>query len=275
MPNTLLLTVATLALITHKPHGAGVGAGERQRGATIVRANPAERLNIAQFYFEDELDTVYGRELERLDEVCRNLQERQPCRVKNLRPYSKVVTVVHRGPSEASEIVGELMAVLGFHPEDGLVYRLEFRPRDPRGKPGVWLESVGDWGYGIEIPGVRITGNWIQLFGSPLPAESWVNGRSTTFLALEEGSIQGSLVSLPALPATFDGTRRLIMPGSYLIERIRGSQITLRQQVASDFPCGEDVKPPAVMPPSLETRAQDLFSATGFPLFSQTYSRGC
>jgi hypothetical protein len=87
----------------------------------------------------------------------------------------------------------------------------EFRPSGDRADAGVWLASVGDWGYGIDVPGVRIQGNWIQLFGSPLPSESWVDGGA---LMAHAGSIEGELVSLPAMLATFpDGTTHPIVPG--------------------------------------------------------------
>jgi hypothetical protein len=150
---------------------------------------------------------------------------------------------------------------------------MEFRPSGDRADAGVWLASVGDWGYGINVPGVRIQGNWIQLFGSPLPSESWVDGGA---LMAHAASIEGELVSLPALPATYpDGTTRPIVPGSYLIEQIRDSTVIFRAEVASDYSCGEERRPPAVMPPSLRATAEAFFDSAGLAVFSETYSRGC
>jgi hypothetical protein len=252
---------------------ACVDTGGLVQQAPRSQVSFAERLNIAEFYFEG-LDAPYNRELARLDELCRNRQDTQACRVTNLRPLSMLVALVHDAPSDTSEIVGELHAVLGFHPDYDLGYSLEFRPRGTPAKGVVWLQSVGDWGYGIEVPGVRIHGEWIQLFGAPLPPASWVEDRSS--LSAQGGSIEGRLVSLPGLLATWpDGTERPITPGSYLIEQIQGSRVTFRAEVSTDFPCGEEVKPPVVMPPSLHATAQDFFNAAGAPLFSETYSRGC
>ena len=164
-------------------------------------------------------------------------------------------------------------SVLEFHPRYDLGYRLEFRPRGTPRKAAVWLDSVGDWGYGVKIPGVRIRGTWIRLFGAPLPATSWING---ALLRADAGSIEGRLVTRPRLLAVWlDGTRRSIVAGSYLVERIRGSEVTARAEVPTDFSCGEEVKAPVVMPPSVRIAAQDLFSREGAPVFSETYGRGC
>ena len=91
-------------------------------------------------------------------------------------------------------------SVLEFHPRYDLGYRLEFRPRGTPRKAAVWLDSVGDWGYGVEIPGVRIRGTWIRLFGAPLPATSWING---ALLRADAGSIEGRLVTRPRLLAVW------------------------------------------------------------------------
>jgi hypothetical protein len=240
-----------------------------------IQVDPAERLNIVEFHFEDEIDVFYNTEYPRLERLCSDASDRRACRVNNLRPFSRRLAFVHRAPSETSDVIGELHAVLSFHPDYDLGYGIEFRPRDGQAQGGVWLASVGDWGYGIEVPGVRVREPWVQLFGPPLPENSWVNLRSPSFRG-DAGSIAGGLVSLPQLLAVSrDGTSRFITPGSYLIERIRGPEVTFRREVASDFPCGEDVKPPETMPASLRTRAANLFGERGQPLFERTYSRGC
>ena len=139
----------------------------------------------------------------------------------------------------------------------------------------MWLDSAGDWGYGIEIPGVRGRGGWIQLFADALPAQSWIRSDAPSFRG-EASTIVGALVTLPSLPARFpDGATRRIAPGSYLITRIRGASVWFRAEMASDMPCGEDVTPPEVMPPMLQAHPADLFAPDGTPLFSFTYWRGC
>jgi len=51
-----------------------------------------------------------------------------------------------------------------------LGYALEFRPRSAKGNPVIWLEKRRRLGYGIEVSGVRIKGDWLQMFGAPFPA---------------------------------------------------------------------------------------------------------
>lgn len=231
-----------------------------------------DRLNIASLYIE-ALDAPYNEEMARLEELCLNRTEIRQCRERNLRSASVKAGTVHSAPSATSPILGDLYAVLTFHLRYDLGYRLEFRPGVPRAPTRVWLESIGDWGYGIEIDGVRVQGRWIQLIDPSLPATSWIDG--TKFRA-SVGSIEGSLVGLPAIPATGpDGMLGRLRPGSYLVERIHGAELIVREEVPSDFPCGEDVKPPAVMPPSMRIVAGNLFGSSGEALFGETYGRGC
>jgi hypothetical protein len=269
---SLQLTTRVLLLAVIGISGAPLRTNGAVNQSSRSQLEFADRLNIAELYVEG-LDPPYNRELQRLDELCRNREHLQACRVANLRRTFVRVVSVHAGASDSSPILGELNAVLEFHPRYGLGYRLEFRPRGAPRKPAVWLDSVGDWGYGVEIPGVRIRGTWIQLFGSPLPATSWING---ALLRADAGSIEGRLVTLPRLLAVWlDGTRRSIVPGSYLVERIRGSEVTVRAEVPTDFSCGEQVEAPVVIPPSVRIAAQDLFSRDGAAVFSETYGRGC
>ena len=82
------------------------------------------------------------------------------CRVAKLRPFDTLLAVVRDAPSEQGHIVGELHAVLCFHPLYDLGYRIDFILRDPAAPRRVWLDSVGDWGYGIEVPLRRSTVRW-------------------------------------------------------------------------------------------------------------------
>ena len=245
------------------------GAPQSQRS----EAEFVDRLNIAALYI-DGLDGPYNAELARLDGVCRAVfQDPQSCRERNLRATSVKAASVHSAPSADSPIIGDLYAVLSFHPQNQTGYRLEFRSRGSGARPAVWLESIGDWGYGIEIPGVRLKGQWMQLIDAALPATSWVDGSGLGALA---GSIEGSLITLPSIRAVWaNGAKKSIAPGSYLVQRIRGSEVTVRAEVETDFPCGEEVKAPAVMPASVRINARDLFTPGGTALFAETYGRGC
>lgn len=230
------------------------------------------RLNIASLYI-DGLDGPYNQELERLDKLCPSQPDGKECRERNLRSTAVKAGSVHLGPSATSRVLGDLYAVMVVHPSYGVGYRLDFRPSERQEETVVWLDSIGDWGYGIEIAGVRIEGQWIQLIGGALPATSWIDG--TQFGASAE-SIEGSLITVPAIPATTpDGTRVGLEPGSYVVERVRGTEVTIRQEVPTDFPCGEEVKAPSVMPPSMRVAASALFAQSGKALFSSTYGKGC
>jgi len=248
---------------------------EAQRQTRSPLPRTADRLGIGEFSFDDEIDEFYNTEQPRLEALCRGQANFQSCRVANLRPFDKVLAVVRDAPSEQGQVVGELHAVLYFHPRYDLGYRIDFIPRDPAASRLVWLDSVGDWGYGIEVPGVRAHGDWIQLFDGALPRQSWIPATSPSFHGAVNG-IVGALISLPRLSARYpDGSQRPLPAGSYFIKRVQKRVVTLRREIAADFPCGEAIEPPRVMPASLEVAVASLFSAEGDPLFSLTYSRGC
>lgn len=254
----------------------GIVVAASSSGTAMQRSTPApsalaDRLNIAGLGVEG-LDAPYNAELERLGELCGKSDDVQACRTRNVRPVAVKVADVRPAPSQASPVIGELYAVLSFHPSYDVGYRMEFRPREAGVPASVWLDSIGDWGYRIEVAGVRMRGTWIQLVSRALPPASWIDiGRLGG-----GGSIEGHLVTIPSVPAVWpDGKSRAIAEGSYLVQRIRGAQVTLRAEVPSDFPCGEVVNDPPVKPQSVQVAARDLFDPSGSPLFAETYGRGC
>lgn len=270
--------VAASAGTAGLPTGPRIAAARLGRGAQPparrIAPRTVDRLTIGEFYFGEELDRYYNSEYPRLERLCTGRPDFHACRQRNLRPLAKRLARVHVAPSSDSAVAGELDAVLGFHPQFDLGYRIEFRPVNGE-RARVWLESAGDWGYGIEVPGVRRSGGWIQLFADVLPAQSWIRADSAEFHG-EATPLVDALVTLQPLPARYpDGSTRRILPGSYLITQVQDAGVQFREEVAADMPCGEDVKPPDVMPPTLEARPADLFARDGTPLFSLTYSRGC
>jgi hypothetical protein len=270
-PRFLLFLAGLLIL----PSGTIHPKAQQRQAATAAFPRTADRLRIAEFYLDGEIDRFYNVEEPRLEALCHGQPDIQKCRVANLRPFDKVLAVVRDAPSERGKALGELHAVLGFHPAYGLGYRIDFVPKDSAGPRRVWLDSVGDWGYGIEIPGARARGAWIQLFDDALPRQSWIPAGSPSFHG-EVSGIVGALVSLPPLTARYpDGSRRSSPEGSYLIERVQNGVVTIRREIETDFACGEDAMPPAVMPPSLQVPVAGMFTAKGEPVFFLTYSRGC
>ena len=72
-----------------------------------------------------------------------------------------------------------------------------------------------------------------------------------------------------------NGLTRPIQPGAYVIEELVNGVVTFRAEVPSDMACGEDVRPPISMPPSLRADAKEFFDAQGRALFSDAYPKGC
>lgn len=236
----------------------------------------AQRLSIAKLHI-DGLDVPYDRELARLNGICASSGDAQACGALNLRPLAVKSVPVYGGASTGSAILGEIVAVLQVRAPHGLGYRLEYLPRGAQ--PVIWIDDVGDWTFGIEIPGVRTRGTWIQLFGAPFARVSWINGATPSVTAgtvAQVEPIEGHLLWLPALPAAWpDGRRGPITAGSYLVERIRDNEITVRAEIPTDFPCSEVLKNPSVKPSSVRIAVRDFFSPEGDALFSYTYWRGC
>jgi hypothetical protein len=164
-----------------------------------------------------------------------------------------------------------------FEPHDGYVIniQLEIREAVGTGRSVTWLESVGDWHYGIEVPGVRISRDWIQPVGRAFPADGWLFSKNQSFEALVEPLVD-DILALPELWATrANSSTQRIQPGSYLIQAVTNGAVTFRAEVATDMACGEDVEPPAVMPPSFRAEARESFDRNGKALFSRIYQKGC
>lgn len=181
---------------------------------------------------------------------------------------------MHGAPDSGSAVVGFVYAVIRVPAAWNLDLVLEFEPSGDPSRRGVWMENNGEWYHGVDQPGVRARGKWIQLIGPPFPSESWIDGSASGF-RVDVDSIERMAVRLPALPAIFpDGERRAITPGSYFIERIAEGTVFLREEVASDLECN-GAEPPAVMPPTLRANVRDFFGADGAPLFVDSNPTGC
>jgi hypothetical protein len=189
------------------------------------------------------------------------------------------LATAYAGPSKTENVVGYVDAVLRItHAGDQsrqLTIGLDFEPAHTPGERASWLESVGDWGYGIEHDGVRRSGDWIQLIGRPFPSPIWLFTRTPSFGAHVD-SVQGRLVALEPLEATGPtGAKVRIEAGTYLIQSIRNGVVSFRVELPSDMPCGEDVKPPPRPPASMSAIASEFFNSDGTARFSLAYPRGC
>ena len=64
--------------------------------------------------------------------------------------------------------------------------------------------------------------------------------------------------------------------GSYFITRVdRAGVVTFREELDIDMPCGDEVTPPTVMPPTFRAPASAFFDAQGRPRFAVRYTKGC
>jgi hypothetical protein len=236
---------------------------------------PGERLFIAVFSFGEDLHQLVNAESDRLIGVCRYAS--LACFSKHFSPIRRSVAVLRSGPSETSSAIGAVHALVKLSGEEygGLAIGLDVELLAETGRFRSWLENIGDWGYGIYVSGVRPRGTWVQLFGAPFPAETWLSSESPSFAAHVE-PITGSILSLQSVRATFpDGSRRRIPDGAYLITRSTRSAVAFRAEVPSDMACGEPISPPRRMPPILRTIPDELFDVDGSPRFAVVYQKGC
>jgi len=268
----LVLAASACGLSACALDRTGVASIERMEAQRSSLA-AAARLNIASFHFDAEIDTIYAGEMKRLQQLCDTSS--YECLSKNFTRISRRVATVHGAPNDSSHVVGYVDAVFKVHDSYILTIGLEFEEAAGARRRFTWLESVGDWHYGIDEPGVRVHGDWIQLVRYPFPAESWLFTNTSSFQASVE-PIVDDILALPSLSATLpNGVKHSIEPVAYFIESVANGEVVFRAEVATDMACGEDVKPPPAMPPSLRADAKDFFDTDGRALFSRIYQKGC
>jgi hypothetical protein len=173
--------------------------------------------------------------------------------------------------------VGYLLAVIRVlrsvdHNELGI--GLDFESADQTHRRTQWIESVGDWGYGIEMDGVATNGTWVQVFDGPIKPSMWLTGSPQLHVRVD--SIKGQLVGLEQLEATDpSGAKVRTEDAAYLILSVDSNAVIFRQEVPSDAPCGDDAKAPPILPPSLRAPTSEFFNPDGSARFGRAYTRGC
>ena len=236
---------------------------------------PADRLFIAVVHLGADADELYEKEYDRLLGICKRYTS--ACFSENFSSARRLIAELHSAPNSASPVVGSVHAVLRMSGEPDVDLAIGFdveRTSNP-GQFAVWLNTVGDWSYGIYVCGVRPRGGWVQLVGAPFPSQAWLSTRSTSLSALVQ-PIAGEILRLQSVRATLpNGVRGRIPDGPYLIVRSSQATIEFRAEVPSDMPCGDSIRPPKVMPPILRTTPAEFFNQDGSPRFSFVYARGC
>jgi hypothetical protein len=236
----------------------------------------SRRLTLADFHFGDAVNATFGLEFTRLDELCRFHEF--DCLQQNFRPTRVRVAIVRRRPLPDSQVVGQIVASLAIRKDveqwGHVGIGLEFEPEGSLA-PMMWIADVGDWGYGIHFTGVVEHSGWINPSTKPFPDDAWVSTRTNPNFEGFSGSIEDSIVGLSPLELIDGRQKRLIPDGSYKILKIRNDTVWFRPEVPSDYPCGEDVKPPKKFPTTLKAPAAQFFEPDGTPRFQQVYTKGC
>lgn len=244
----LVLAVPSCAPVPHAPVA-------QQAGAFLV-----------EFWLPEEFETWYAEHRE--DEARPNA--------------SWPLAPVYARPDSTAPRLGRIYAVTRWRtqPEpEKPVYLdvvLEFRPEKPV-RPVAWIDGVDDWGDGVHTATRRVAGPWILLPHGVFGGEAWVRVEAEPAgpgLAGHVESIQGQLLRLYAGSAVHG---QPIPSGHYYGLREDSTTATLRPEVPSDMPCGDDVPPdpPPEAVPNYRVPISALFSSDGRPRFEVAYPEGC
>src|SRR5687767_10875659 len=254
---------------------AGAGSYDQARGRGLDTSGPADRLFIAVFQLDDELDTLYQTEEKRVLAACKG--SGAECVSKNLSPVRRQVGVLRSSPIATAPVIGNIHAVLkaSGDPKKGLSFGLDVEWADRPGQFESWISNVGDYADGIHVAGVRSRGKWVQLSGRPFPTPAWLSIEGPTSTA-DVLTLEGEILRLEPLNARKpDRTTGPTTPGKFLILAVKGSEVEFREEVPSDFSCGKPVATPKVMPPTLRAPAAEFFNPDGSPRFAPAYTKGC
>lgn len=263
------------------------------QGTGGTRVSPQARLVVAQLVFPDKQDKVLGalyeEEHARLVSICgQAIPSRDGCMRRNLRSTRHVMTTLRAQARADSPVVARIYAVLrvrsselqGYGPVESLTVGLDIEMAEEPGSLREWIPDTGDWGYGIHVDGnVLVSGDWIRLLGPALPQVAWIPKESEDLIVVLQ-PFAGHIFELEPLNATMpNGMRTRIDNGSYLIADVTDvtahGDVEFRREVDSDFACGEDIAPPAVLPPVLRAPASEFFDSDGTPRFTTKYTKGC
>ena len=117
------------------------------------------------------------------------------------------------------------------------------------------------------------------MSGAPFDGDAWIYGgrENDSRLRGEAFSIARQILELRDVRARRADGRTVVLPsGSYFIAGVdRAGVVTFREELDIDMPCGDEVTPPTVMPPTFRAPASAFFDAGGLPRFAFKYTKGC
>ena len=220
----------------------------------------------------DRIGQAISLEDARVQRACAKAQDPDSCADRESRLLSVHFVRVRDAPAFTAPIVGDLLLV-GRRSRERWQFSVVYRAAD--GRRRTWLRDM-DWGYGPYLSGVRSHGGWIGLSGPPFDGDPWIYGGVTHDLRGEASTIAGQVLELHNIPVRSGKRRERVLSGSYFITRVDPAGIVaFRTELDIDMPCGEEVIPPAVMPPILRARASAFFDEQGRPRFEVKYKKGC
>lgn len=235
--------------------------------------NAADRLYVADLFLTDAIYSALTQERARAQPMCANDKDLEGCIFRESRPLSIHFVRVRSAPSFTAPITGDLLLVGRKSSVDwrfALVYRLA-----ADGSRRTWFRDV-DSGYGPHLSGVRSHAGWIGLSGAPFDTDVWIYAGTDHNLQGEASSIAGYVLELHDIRVRTSDGRRRVLSGPYFIVQVdRAGIVSFRQELDIDMPCGEDVSPPSIMPPTFRAPASAFFDADGRPRFELKYTKGC
>lgn len=237
------------------------------------QSSAADRLHVAVLFLTDWIGEAISREDARLQRKCANAGDVPSCTDRESRPFVVHFVRVREAPSFTAALAGDLL-VIGRRSREWHI-SLEYRAAaDGRRRP--WIRDI-DWGYGPHLSGVRSRRGWIGLSGAPFDGEAWIYAGINHDLRGEASTIAGNILELHDVPVrSANGRAGVLASGSYYVTRVdRTGIVTFREELGIDMPCGDDVRPPAVMPPTFRAPASAFFDARGRPRFKVKYTKGC
>ena len=275
VPTRFLLALLLVAVAVGM-FGVAGKAGDEQTGSprggdAVAGEMGAARLNVAILFLTGPILRANEREDARLRRLCGKARDVAACTERQRRSSPVHFVRLRTAPSLSASVAGDIF--MANRTSDGgltLVYR---RAGDPRWKK--WLSDF-DSGYGPYLSGVRSRGGWIGLTGAPFDRDVWFFGGHDNNLWGEATSIAGRILELRDVAARGPDKRTRRLSGSYFVTRVGpAGEVTFREELPIDMPCGEDVAAPTVMPPTFRAPAGAFFDARDRPRFAIKYTRGC
>lgn len=198
------------------------------------------------------------------------------CRSREFKPTRTELAKLYAEPRGSSMVVATLVQHVSI-PQGEVVVTYVLERTGRPGDPVNWPNAIEFADYGLHISGAQRRGNWVRLL-SDIPVDGWLRTDDPAQrLRIAVDSIEGRVIGIAPLVATWpDGSQRRTGDfQTFLIQRISRGVILFRQEIPSDFDCGEPVVDPNPLPPVLRAPISALFNPNGAPRFADPYTKGC